>query len=322
MKAAPVLDASRTRTARAWIAPYGALGMVLLAAAWALSWSHVRPWSDFGFFPLWLGYIVTVDALVRPRLSRSLLGAGALPVFKVFAISAAMWWIFEAFNVRTANWEYLDASPVSPLRLALESTIDFSTVLPAIFETAALLHAILPGPKEIRHELPPLPAGVAWISIAMGIVFLALPLVQPHFFFPLIWGSLFFVVDPVNARLHRPSILASALSGSWRPVLVLALAGITCGLFWEMWNSQSMPKWIYHVPLIPQQRLFEMPYLGYAGYLPFALECFAFYTLASYLWRAHGAPEPGTVSPYVPMVESGRAPVRELRADMEGKVKG
>jgi hypothetical protein len=62
-----------------------------------------------------------------------------------------------------------------------------------------------------------------------------------------------------------------------------------------------MPKWIYHVPLVPQQRLFEMPYLGYAGYLPFALECFAVYTFASYLWRPHGARVPGTVSPYVPI---------------------
>ena len=301
MKAASVVDGSGTRTARAWIAPHGALGIVLVAVAWAVSWSHVRPWSDFGFFPLWLGYIVTVDALVRPRLGRSLLQAGSLPVLKVFAISATMWWIFEAFNVRTANWEYLHPSPVSPLRFALESTVDFSTVLPAIFETAALLHALLPGPKEWRRELRPLPAGVTWTSMAAGIVFLALPLVQPHFFFPLIWGSLFFLLDPINARLRRPSILASALSGSWRPVLVLALAGITCGLFWEMWNSQSMPKWIYHVPLVPQQRLFEMPYLGYAGYLPFALECFAVYTFASYLWRAHGARVPGTVSTYVPI---------------------
>jgi hypothetical protein len=302
MKAASVLGRDRDRPAGAWIAPYGALGVLLVAAAWAVSWSHIRPWSDFGFFPLWLGYIVTADALARPRLGRSLLGAGTLPVLRVFAVSAAMWWIFEAFNVRTANWEYLQASPVSPLRFALEASVDFSTVLPAIFETAALLHAILPGRKDPRRELPSLPAGVAWTSIAIGIVFVALPLAQPHLFFPLIWGALFFVVDPINARLRRPSILASALSGSWRPVLVLALAGITCGFFWEMWNSLSMPKWIYHVPLIPQQRLFEMPYLGYAGYLPFALECFAVYTLASYLWRPHRATQPGTASPYVPMV--------------------
>lgn len=295
------MNEDRDRTEGAWIAPYGSLGVVLVAIAWAVSWSHVRPWSDFGFFPLWLGYIITADALVRPRLGRSLLGAGTLPVLRVFAVSAAMWWIFEAFNFRTANWEYLQASPVSPLRFALEASVDFSTVLPAIFETAALLHAILPGPKDLAHELPSLPAGVAGMSIALGTVFVALPLAQPHLFFPLIWGSLFFVADPISARLRRPSILASALSGSWRPVLVLVLAGITCGFFWEMWNSLSMPKWIYHVPLVPQQRLFEMPYLGYAGYLPFALECFAVYTLASYLWRPPGATEPRTLSPYVPM---------------------
>ena len=125
--------------------------------------------------------------------------------------------------------------------------------------------------------------------MAAGIVFLALPLLNPHIFFPLLWGSLFFLLDPITARLRKPSMLASALNGRWRPVLVFALAGITCGLFWEMWNSQSMPKWIYHVALIPQQRLVEMPVLGYAGYLPFALECFAIYTLTSYLWSRRDA---------------------------------
>ena len=301
MKVGPAVDASRTPPRRTWIAPYGAAGIVLVAVAWAVSWSHVRPGSDFGFFPLWLGYIITVDALVRPRLGRSLLQAGRIPVVKAFAISAAMWWIFEVFNLRTANWEYLHPAPVSPLRFALESTVDFSTVLPAIFETAALLHTLLPGPKDWRCDLPPLPARVAWASVAAGLLFIALPLVNPHFFFPLIWGSLFFLLEPINARLHLPSMLASTLSGRWRPVLVFALAGLTCGFLWEMWNSQAMPRWIYHVPLVPQQRLFEMPYLGYAGYLPFGLECFAIYTLASYVWRPRSARLAQTVSPYVPI---------------------
>ena len=52
----------------------------------------------------------------------------------------------------------LHAAPVSPLRFALESTVDFSTVLPAIFETAALRHALLPGSKDRRYDLPPLAA--------------------------------------------------------------------------------------------------------------------------------------------------------------------
>jgi len=301
MKVAPVLSRNRAQSARRWIEPYGLVGIALVAVAWVVSWSHVRPWSDEAFFPLWLGYIVAVDALVRPRLGRSLLQAGPLKVLRIFAVSAAVWWLFEAFNVRTDNWHYLHASPVGPVRFALEATIDFSTVLPAIFETTALLHAILPGSTEPRQDLPALPRWVAWASVSVGVVFLVLPLLQPRYFYPLIWVSMFFLVDPLNARLGLPSLLVSAFGGSLRPVLVLALAGLMCGFLWEMWNFLSMPKWIYSVPLIPQQRLFEMPYLGYSGYVPFALECFAIYTLASCLWRRAGDQGRELVYSFVPL---------------------
>jgi hypothetical protein len=45
-----------------------------------------------------------------------------------------------------------------------------------------------------------------------------------------------------------------------------------CGFFWEAWNFYSYPKWVYHVPFVSWLKLFEMPLLGYGGYLPFALE--------------------------------------------------
>lgn len=282
---APALSQAHTGRTRPAIARHGWLGIALLGIAWAASWSHLRPWSDEAFFPLWLGYIITVDALVRPRLGRSLLQAGRLAVARLFVTSAMVWWIFEAFNLRTDNWHYLHPSPVSPLRFAVEASISFSTVLPAIFVTTALWHTVLPGSREASRDLPPLPAPLALGSIALGVVFLALSMLQPRYFFPLIWVCLFFLADPLNAWLRRPSLLGAALGGHWRPVFVLALAGLTCGFFWEMWNSLAMPKWIYSVPLIPQQRLFEMPYLGYSGYIPFAFECFAIYTLASFAWH-------------------------------------
>jgi len=261
------------------------VGIALLGVAWAVSWSHLRPFSDEAFFPLWLGYIVTVDALVQPRLGRSLLQAGPLRVLRIFAVSAVVWWLFELFNVRTDNWHYLHPSPVGPLRFAIESSIDFSTVLPAIFETAALFHVLLPGRNRPDPANSRLPSWATAASLFLGVAFLVLPLVRPRYFYPLIWVSMFFLADPVNARLGRPSLLASALARRLRPVLVLAGAGLTCGFLWEMWNFLAMPKWVYSVPFIPQQRLFEMPLLGYSGYLPFALECFAIYTLVSAAWQ-------------------------------------
>ena len=284
------------------IAWYGLPGLALVGCAWLLSWSHFAPWSEWGFFPLWLGYILTVDAMVRPKLQRSLLGSGVVRVVGIFAISAAAWWLFELFNLRTGNWRYLQPSPVGPVRFTLEATLDFSTVLPAVFETTALLHVLLPGHSTSLRPDMQLSNRAARVWFGIGVVSLVLPLLWPQYFFPLLWLCLFFLVDPINARLGNPSLLASAHAGRWRPLIVLATAGLSCGFFWEMWNSNSMPKWVYNVPWIPQRRLFEMPLLGYGGYLAFALECFAAYTLAVWVLRAGATTRVADALPYVPLI--------------------
>jgi len=42
-----------------------------------------------------------------------------------------------------------------------------------------------------------------------------------------------------------------------------------------MWNYFSLAKWMYDVPWVGRAKLFEMPVLGFAGYLPFGWECAA-----------------------------------------------
>jgi hypothetical protein len=44
-----------------------------------------------------------------------------------------------------------------------------------------------------------------------------------------------------------------------------------------MWNFYSWPKWYYTVPYVGWAKVFEMPLLGYLGYIPFAWELFALY---------------------------------------------
>ncbi len=44
-----------------------------------------------------------------------------------------------------------------------------------------------------------------------------------------------------------------------------------------MWNYFSYPKWIYDTPMVNFLHVFEMPLLGYIGYIPFSLELFAIY---------------------------------------------
>jgi len=54
-----------------------------------------------------------------------------------------------------------------------------------------------------------------------------------------------------------------------------------CGFFWEMWNFLAYPKWIYHTPGVEFLYIFEMPLLGYLGYIPFSFELFAIYHMIS-----------------------------------------
>jgi hypothetical protein len=60
-------------------------------------------------------------------------------------------------------------------------------------------------------------------------------------------------------------------------VIALWLGVLLTAFFWEMWNYLSYPKWVYHVPWGDWCHIFEMPLLGYGGYLPFSLELFAMY---------------------------------------------
>ena len=56
---------------------------------------------------------------------------------------------------------------------------------------------------------------------------------------------------------------------------LLLLSGALCGFLWELWNFRAGSKWIYTVPHVGFLKVFEMPLLGFLGFPPFALECYA-----------------------------------------------
>jgi hypothetical protein len=261
---------------------YGWLGLVLVAVFWFLNWSLEGPRTHWGFFPLWLGYCLVVDALARARTGTSLLARGRLMYVGLFLVSVPLWWIFEAINQRTANWIYLGGEHLSDLEYALLASLSFSTVVPAVLGTAELVAGF--GLIDRFRDGPRIGgSGGAHVSFALaGLAMLALLLMWPELFFPFVWLSLFFILDPINARLGNRSIVASTGRGDWRPMLALFVGVMVCGFFWEMWNWLSWPKWEYRIPYLELGHVFEMPVFGYLGYPPFSLEVFAITHLGLY----------------------------------------
>lgn len=250
-------------------------GIVLVLVSWVLNWTLDGPRTHIFFFPLWLGYALLVDGLVFIRRGSSILARSRVRFALLFVVSAPAWWLFELFNWHTQNWHYHGAELFSDLEYAVLATLAFSTVMPAVFETAELVRSFV---KVDRMPRGPRVAASGWVTLgffAAGVVLLIGITLFPTVFYPFIWGTLFCLIEPANVWLGRPSLFDTLGRRDWRPTVSLALGALVCGVFWEFWNYWSFPKWTYQTPGVDFWYIFEMPLLGYIGYLPFGVELLA-----------------------------------------------
>jgi hypothetical protein len=250
------------------------VGLVLVAVCWPLDWLLDGPRTHILFFPLWLGYVLTVDAMVFRRDGSSPAKRSPRRFVLLFVASIPAWWLFELVNLRLDNWRYPGRELFGPTEYFLLSSLAYSTVMPAVFVTAELVG----GAEWIRRSshqrpltvTPRLRAGLAVTGLSM----LALLLAWPSSFFPFVWTCLLLLFDVAAYHLGRPSVLARLERGDWSLPLSLALGALTCGFFWELWNFYSFPKWTYHLPYLGFWKIFEMPLFGYLGYLPFGISLY------------------------------------------------
>jgi len=263
------------RPTRAWFPWWGWLGALLIAASWTLAWRGdlLEPeWRRHVFTPLWLGAILAMNALVWRKLGRSLLTHCSGWFLALFPASAAFWWLFEHLNRFTGNWHYSGIVASGDWDYFLQATLPFCTVLPAVASAWDWLRLF---PRLDAQGLPRIDAQVelAWIALALGAGSLALVALQPEALFSMLWLAPLALLAGLQRLLTGESYFAPLARGDWRPLLQPALAALACGLLWELWNWGSLAKWQYSVPYVQRFHVFEMPLLGYAGYLPFGLEC-------------------------------------------------
>jgi hypothetical protein len=258
---------------------WGWAALLFGVAAWVLAWNRFawfEPYQRFTFSPLWFAYIGVVNALTFRRTGRCLLTSRPRYMVGLFLASAVFWWYFEYLNRFVQNWYYVNCEGLSPLQYFIFATLPFSTVLPAVMSTGELL-ASFPCLAARFTDFAPInpsrPRVAAIITIAAAAAGLALLAVWPSFLFPLLWLSPLLVLTSLDTIAGRPTILDAVRRGNWTHIVTFALAALICGFFWEMWNFWSMAKWIYAVPFVQAFHIFEMPILGYAGYLPFGIEC-------------------------------------------------
>jgi len=273
----------------AWTA--GLIGLPL-SHYWLLA--KIEPFYSSIYCWLWWSYIFAADLAVCQLRGTSLLRNRPKEFLFLSVWSVPLWMLFEAVNLRIQNWYYVMA-PWSLSWGMLFLLLAFGTVLPGIFETmelvVGLIEKLAPGG---RLSGPPFRISLWNVRIqwGIGVLMLVLLLIFPEDCFCLAWGFAFFLTEPVcywKARAERShvgrSLLGQLAAGDNTRLVALLVSGLICGGLWEAWNVTARTKWIYSVPFFDELKLGEMPVLGFLGFPPFALECYALVNFLSLLRR-------------------------------------
>lgn len=262
---------------------YGYVGLAIILIAELLLFRGnqiVGRW----FTPIvWTGYILFIDSLVYKLRGRSLLMSNRIEFLIITVTSIGGWWLFEFYNAPRfwksdleLWWHYHNLEP-NPYLRRVGYDWAFATIFPALFETAEFFGATVWN-RPNRTRPIELSKTTLHLMIALGAVGALIPLlIISQWLVPLVWLSLIFLLDPLNALRGQPSITGDLAQGNWRRLAALLASGALCGVLWEFWNYWAIAKWTYTVPYLGNIKVFEMPVLGYLGFPPFAVECWAMY---------------------------------------------
>jgi len=257
---------------------WGWIGLTSGVIAWILAWTRMAWFAKFQphtFSPLWFSYILVVNALCRRRDGHCLMTDRPAYFLLLFPASAAFWWFFEYLNRFVQNWYYLGVQ-FRPWAYFWYATLPFATVLPAVLSTREYLlgtgwiRRAFSGRRPVAMRHPTATAAGILLLATVGLSAIG---VWPNYLFPLLWVAPLLIIVALQTLMKERHFLSQMAAGEWSGAAAASLAALVCGGFWEMWNYFSLAKWEYSIPLVDRFQIFEMPLLGYAGYLPFGLEC-------------------------------------------------
>lgn len=232
---------------------------------------------------VWWPFILILDS-VNFRMSKaSPLSQSRRDFFYMAFLSVFVWLLFEIFNLRVENWTY-QGLPQNLTERWLGYFVAFSSVIPAMKELSLFFESVFKGRKVALFRITASPL-LLRLCVLTGFLSVVLTLVWPQIFFPFVWLCFIFLLEPLNFRLRNDSLLKDLERNDWRRFFSWILSGLLAGIFWEFWNFWAGSHWEYFLPYLNFWKIFQMPFLGYTGFLPFALEIFAIYAFLSGLLK-------------------------------------
>src|SRR5216684_1606448 len=254
-----------------------ATAAVVLIAAVLLRAYEIPPIPTWFYVLAWYPTLIILDEVVLLLGGESLL-ARPRELAVMLWWSAVIWFVFEAINFRLRDWYYVFL-PAGRLERWLGITVSLATVVPAVLLPERLLDR-LGAWRDLRFRGFTLEPKHLEIAGWVGWGLLAAVLAFPRYLYPLTWGAVWLIAEPLLYRRDPAhSLFADMTHGSWGRIARLMAAGLFAGVLWESFNAMARGRWIYTVPFLEHLKIFEMPLVGFLGFPFFALEVWSLYHL-------------------------------------------
>lgn len=269
---------------------FGWIGVFIIVIAEILLIIDIKIVKIF-FTPIvWTGYILFIDASLNKLSGKSYLTYKRKAFFLMLPVSLGCWLIFEAYNLHLRNWEYISLPENMVVRI-IGYVWSFITIFPGVLLTSEVIDNLKIFDRfKIKSLVISNKTLIFWLLI--GALFLIIPLVLPmiyaRYLFVLVWMGFVFLLDPINAFLGEHSLFIDLREGKINKLFSLFLSGVICGFLWEFWNYWAITKWIYILPFMQETKIFEMPVVGFLGFLPFAVECYVMWIFFKFVIQKVG----------------------------------
>jgi len=248
-------------------------------------------WSDI---PLFWGLFLIIDGITYVRNGgRSMVSHRIQEVIGIGMASAFGWMLFEYLNFFVDdNWYYPFGDIIDREVFLLYAIVISTGLLPLSFAFYELFNTFRVFNNRYTNGLKiVLPE---WLKSTL-IIFCLLGLLGsglfPDFLFFSLWLAPGILIALVLDKVGYWTPLTSIGKGNWRPALVFALTYLAAGLCLEGENylsgihsasgdvtfTMAPAYWQYNLPYVNKFHLFEMPIVGFLGYLPFSLYCWVWW---------------------------------------------
>jgi hypothetical protein len=270
-----------------------------------LRWSGPKLLVNWADLPLFWGLTLMLDGWTYARAGgRSILADSPKSLIGIGVSAILGWLLFEYLNnFVDESWYYPKGNEMPEDEFVIYAVLGSSGLIPPAIEFYALLRTF--KGLSVKYSQGPkitLPSWTLWGFLVFALATLFFAPYLPNYLFAGLWYAPLILIVVVLTWCGFWTPFTPIKNGDYSYVVLLGLSYLFLGFCLECFNYLSASHvwgepnscgdvnrvidvtynasyWVYSIPFLSKFHIFEMPALGFLGYIPFGIYCAVWWIL-------------------------------------------